>query len=252
MIRSILYAWHVFAYYFSWVLFMGFGFFLSVASLPLLPWRARPGLQKKMRALQRGLFRVWTWWFRASGVVRIHWSGFDAPLPPATVYISTHPSVVDAPLLITRLPDTICVAKPGIMSNPALGAAARVAGYVTGTEGVDMVRLVSEKIHAGQSLLVFPEGTRTEAGATMNPFKPGFALIASRANARIQLIVTRVTPGLGARGRPWWRLPDALPLNAHFSLERSWEVTPEKSLAALSAEIEAHALERVRAMRETP
>jgi len=246
MTRFLHHSYYALAYYLSWALFMGFGLLLSVCSLPLLPWRGNAAIERRMRAVQRALFRVWLLWFRASGVLRIHFHGFDTPLTTATVYISTHPTLIDAPLLLARLPDTIGVTKPGVVNHPLIGAAAIMAGFVTGADGIDMLRLVTEKIRAGSSLLIFPEGTRTEPGATLNPFRPGYALIAARANAPIRLIITRSSPGLVTRGRPWWKLPDKLPATLDFTLDREWLPNPAKTTLELNAEIEAHALARLR------
>ncbi len=77
------------------------------------------------------------------------------------------------------------------MRNPAVGPAAVMAGYVRGDAGLDLIRAAAAKVAAGQSLLVFPEGTRTAAGAVVGPMKPGFALIADRAKAPVRLIVIR-------------------------------------------------------------
>ena len=252
--RHLLHIYHAFAYYASWGFFMGAGLLVSVCCLPLLPWRNREGLHKKTRAIQRALFRAWTWWFGASGVLRVVWKNFPAPgapgpaLAPGSVYVSNHPAVLDAPLLLGRLPDCICVVKPAIMRNPALGAAAMTAGFVSGTNDIDMIRAISEKIRAGSSLLIFPEGTRTEPGAILNPFKPGFALIAARAGAPVRLITIRATAGLVTRGRPWWKLPDVLPATIEFTLERAWPGDPAKTAHELSAEIESHT--RARLQRE--
>ncbi len=240
MIPFLKKLYYSLAYYASWGLFMGVGFLLSVCSLPLLPWREREGLHKKMRAVQRGLFRAWIGWFRASGILRITWKNFDEPLASGTVYISNHPALVDAPILLGRLPDSICVVKPAIMSNPALGAAAITAGFVTGSNDVNMIRAVSDKIRAGSSLLIFPEGTRTQPGTTLNPFKPGFALIALRAAAPVRLITVRASAGFVTRGRPWWKIPDVLPATMDFTLDRVWPHDPHKTAAALSSEIEGH------------
>jgi 1-acyl-sn-glycerol-3-phosphate acyltransferase len=54
---------------------------------------------------------------------------------------------------------------------------------------------------------VFPEGTRTDLGAALNPLKLGFALIASRARAPIQIVVIRSSRDFAPRGRAWWRVP---------------------------------------------
>jgi len=295
MTRALHHSYYALAYYLSWALFMGFGLLLSVCSLPLLPWHGNTAIERRMRAVQRALFRVWLLWFRASGVLRIHFHGFDTPAPgsaeiplgrrreappeqpsgsehqrhsansalpdsppsptapapaPGTIFISTHPTLIDAPLLLARLPDTIGVTKPGVVNHPLIGAAAIMAGFVTGADGIDMLRLVTEKIRAGSSLLIFPEGTRTEPGATLNPFRPGYALIAARANAPIRLIITRSSPGLVTRGRPWWKLPDLLPATLDFTLDREWHPDPKKTTVELNAEIEEHALTRLR--REIP
>ena len=57
----------------------------------------------------------------------------------------------------------------------------------------------------GNSLLVFPEGTRTVPGRKLNPLKPGFALIASRARAPVRVIIVRSPPDLVPKGWSWWR-----------------------------------------------
>jgi 1-acyl-sn-glycerol-3-phosphate acyltransferase len=267
MIRAIKSCHYALAYYMSWVFFMGGGLVLSVCSLPLLPWRGNTAVERRMRAVQRVLFRLMIFWFRISGVLRIRFNGFDSPAPPSphaspaapscfapsaspaprahhatgTVYISTHPTLIDAPLLLARLPDTIGVTKPGVINHPLIGAAAIMAGFVTGTDGVDMLRVVTEKIRAGSSLLIFPEGTRTERGAALNPFRPGYVLIASRAAAPVRLVIVRASAGLVTRGRPWWKLPDTLPASIDFTLDREWRPDPAKPAAALNAEIEARA-----------
>jgi len=258
MIRAIKSCHYAFAYYMSWVLFMGVGFVLSVCSLPLLPWRGNAAVERRMRAVQRALFRFWVFWFRASGVLRVRFNGFEALAAPSSasehpaagvVFISTHPTLIDAPLLFARLPDTVGITKPGVINHPMIGAAALMAGFVIGTNDVDMLRVVTEKVRAGGSLLIFPEGTRTERGAMLNSFRPGYALIASRAGAPIRLIITRASAGLVTRGRPWWKLPDTLPASIDFTLDREWPPATEKTTAELNAEIEARAQD---CLRQTP
>jgi 1-acyl-sn-glycerol-3-phosphate acyltransferase len=94
------------------------------------------------------------------------------------------------------------------MRNPTLGPAAVLAEYASGDAGVDLIRDVAERVAAGRSLLVFPEGTRTLSGVKLNPLKPGFALIASRAHVPVRLLVVRGPRDLIPKGWPWWRIPD--------------------------------------------
>ncbi|MDR0901361.1 MAG: 1-acyl-sn-glycerol-3-phosphate acyltransferase [Opitutaceae bacterium] len=232
------------AYYLSWAWFMGGGLLVNLLSLPLLPWRKSPRVNRASRRLVRALFRQWVFWFRASRIVRVTWRGFARPAAaarPGTVFIANHPTLVDAPVLLARLPaDTVCIFKPALMRNPAIGPAAVVGGHFSGDGGIDLVRNLAEQIAGGLSLLIFPEGTRTDAGAALNPLKPGFALIANRAGAAVQLVRIRGSRGFVPRGRAWWRPPAVMPASLEFALDRAWPHDPRKTAAELSAEIEAY------------
>jgi 1-acyl-sn-glycerol-3-phosphate acyltransferase len=286
MMRRLTHAWLIAAYYLSWVWFGLGGCVVNLLSLPLLPWRKSPRVNRLARRAVRVLFRQWVFWFRTSRVVRITWRGFArppataapaatapvvattaAPAPattvapvaaapaPATaptsaapaaarrgtVFIANHPTLIDAPLLFARLPaDTVCIFKPALMRNPAIGPAAIVGGHASGAGGIDLVRDLAERIAGGLSLLIFPEGTRTDAGAVLNPLKPGFALIANRAGAAVRLVRIRSSRGLVPRGRAWWKPPAVLPATLEFALDREWPHDPQKPAAALTAEIEAY------------
>jgi 1-acyl-sn-glycerol-3-phosphate acyltransferase len=101
-----------------------------------------------------------------------------------------------------------------------------------------LIRKVAEKVAKGQSLLVFPEGTRTETGTAFGAFTPGYALIAERAKAAVQLIVIKASADLVPRGRPWWRQPKILPARAELSLDRRWEYDPARRTRDLTGEVE--------------
>jgi 1-acyl-sn-glycerol-3-phosphate acyltransferase len=129
------------------------------------------------------------------------------------------------------------------MRNPAIGPAAIVAGFVAGDAGVDLIRTAAGKVAKGRSLLIFPEGTRTAIGEALGTLRSGFALIALRAQAPVQLVVIRSTDHLVRKGRPWWRLPKVLPAHIVVSLDRRWEHDPSRHAAALTAEVTTRLLE---------
>lgn len=242
--RALQRAYYIAAYYLSWGLFFGVGIPFNILCLPLLILPRRNA--RAMRRTLRGLFDFWMRWFHSSGVVRIAWHGFNAPLTPGTVYIANHPTLIDAPILLSRVPDAICIFKPALMRNPAVGPATILAGYAAGNPGVDMIREVAGKIAAGQSLVIFPEGTRTEPGQPLNALKPGFALIAARAKAPVQLLVIRAPGDLVPRGRPWWRPPCHAPSPVTITLDSRWEHDPARSPQALTDAVTARLLDRLR------
>ncbi len=240
MLRMLRNVWLPFAYYLSWVWFGLGGLALNVACIPLLllPNRERHG--PRARAVTRWLFNFWQQWLHASKVVRVDWTGFDRPLPTDVIYVANHPGIMDAPLLLARLPDTVCIFKPAMLRNPFLAPTALACGYVSaGTNGIDLIRNSVDRVNAGQSLLIFPEGTRTAANAVLNPLKSGFALIARRAGRPVQLIYVRTSPNLGSKSLPWWHLP-TLPGRIEFVLGELIPAEEIESPAAFADRVAAH------------
>jgi 1-acyl-sn-glycerol-3-phosphate acyltransferase len=239
MKRALRRSYFVMVYYASWGVFFIVGVALNLVCLPLLllPRRAERG--PTTRLVIRSLFDGWLKWMHFTRVVAVVWRGFDGvPLPAGVVYIANHPTLVDAPFLLARLPDSICIFKPTLMRNPSIGPAALMAGYPSGEVGVDLIRDTAERVANGRSLLIFPEGTRTEPGTILGSCKPGFALIASRARAPVQLIVVRASPDLATRGRPWWPAPVVLPGRVEFTLDQCWRFDATRSASELTAQVE--------------
>lgn len=238
MTSRIRRSWLVLLYYLSWALFGAVGLLLNLGCLVLTLLPRRQALEPAMRGVIRHLFTAWLAWLHVSGITKVTWRGFDAPLARGTVYVANHPSIVDATVILARLPDAVCIFKPSLMRNPAIGPAAVMAGYVRGDTGLDLIKAAGAKVAAGQSMLVFPEGTRTAPGTVLGKMQPGFALIAAQARAPVRLMVVRSSPELGARGRPLWPAPTVLPCWVEVTLDRAWEFERGRSAAELTQCVE--------------
>jgi 1-acyl-sn-glycerol-3-phosphate acyltransferase len=244
MMRRITRLRYAAIYYVSWGVFGSVSLLLNLVCMALmvLPRRGEHG--RSVRAAIRRLFAGWLAWLHASRLINVGWRGFEGrELESGTVYVANHPTLIDATIILARLPDAICIFKPALMRNPAIGTAAAMAGYVRGDAGLDLIRAAAAKVAAGQSLLVFPEGTRTAPGTAVGPMKPGFALIAGRAKAPVTLMVIRATPGLVARGSPWWRVSPILPASVEVTLDRTWPHEPGRSATELTRSVEARICE---------
>ncbi|MBC8011512.1 MAG: 1-acyl-sn-glycerol-3-phosphate acyltransferase [Burkholderiales bacterium] len=228
--------WLPAAYYLSWFLFGVGGLALNLACAPflLLPDRERFG--PRARAAILWMFDLWLRWMHASGCVDVIFHGFDRPLPRGVVYVANHPSLADALFLLARLPDTACIFKPALLRNPFIAPAALLGGYVAGDAGVDGIRAAATRVSTGCSLLIFPEGTRTVPGETLNPLRPGFALIARRAHAPVQLIHVRSSPLMARKDHPWWKVPP-LPGRYEFTLGELLPADTDLSASALADHI---------------
>ena len=194
-------------YYGTLLLFGAGGFELCLLGL-LVGWL--PANERTERFFQRLIQRhlaFFHWWCDVTRLVHVRYRGFERWPRGGLVLAANHPAMIDITCLLARLPGAVCIFKPAIRRNPVLGAAARRAGYLGSDGGHDLVRHAAEKVAAGHTLIVFPEGTRTPPGGALLAFKPGFVLIARRARAPIQLVRITTDSDLLTKGCAWWRLP---------------------------------------------
>ncbi len=167
---------------------------------------------------------------------------------PGLIVVANHPSLLDALLLVARLPRGACIMKAELMGNAFLGAGARLARYIRNDSPRRLVRRAVEELEAGGQLLVFPEGTRTTQ-PPVNTFRPGVTLIAKRARAPIQTVfIDTDSPYLG-KGWPLWRLP---PLPIVFSLRLGERFAPQDDSDALLARLAAYYAAGVRPRQPAP
>lgn len=229
----------VVGYYFTLGIFGAGGLLLSAVSFLA---GAVPATDDTERFFQRVLHRhcaAFVWWTGFARLFQVRYHGLAALSRPhhGLVLVANHPSLTDITSLLARVPETLGVFKPAIRRNPVLGAAARRAGYLASDGGHDVIRHVAEKLTAGHTVIIFPEGTRTSPGTTLLPFKPGFVLMARRAGVPIQLVRIACSRPVLGKGRAWWKFPP-LPAQVDLTIGPRLYVAPAAGTAAASAEIE--------------
>ncbi len=156
-------------------------------------------------------FRWTLWVMRATGVVRVDLSPLDALRDERSLVVaSNHPTMMDAVLLVSRLPRVVCITKASLWDNPFLGGGVRLAGYVRNDVPLPMIRRAAEALREGRQLMVFPEGSRT-ARPPVDRFTRGFAVAARAAGAPVQTVLIEADSSYLRKGWPLFRRPD-LPL----------------------------------------
>ena len=114
----------------------------------------------------------------------------NLPLDRAAVYCSNHQSNVDPPMLFTALhPRMHILYKHEIDQIPVLARAFRMGGFIpidrrNKESAMRSIEKGAESIRAGNSFLIFPEGTRSKTDE-MLPFKKGGFVMAIKAGAPI-------------------------------------------------------------------
>lgn len=201
---------------------------------PLLPRATGRRIGRMMIARGYGAF----WRLAAfTAMMRLEAEPLDALRDePGLVVVANHPSMLDALMLVARLPKSACIMKASLVRNPLLGPGARLARYIRNDSAYGMVHTAVKDLREGGQLVMFPEGTRTTR-APVNPFHASFTLIAKRARAPIQTVfIDTDSPYLG-KGWPLWRLP---PLPIVFRVRMGRRFAPRPDHVALQREIEAY------------
>ena len=151
------------------------------------------------------------------------------------IVAANHPSLLDAVMIVSRLPNAVCVMKASLLDNILFGSAARLAGYIRNDAPLEMILKAREELRRGAQLVIFPEGTRTTQ-FPVDACQPIIGLISGRAGVPVQsLLIEFSTPYLG-KAWPLFRRP-ALPLSFRIRLGRRFP--PPADIVAFSAELEA-------------
>jgi 1-acyl-sn-glycerol-3-phosphate acyltransferase len=215
----------------------------NLVALVLHPLLSRAtGLRVGRAGISRG-YRLFWFVARASGLLQMDARALR-PLADerGLIIVANHPSLLDALMLVARLPRSACVMKASLVRNPLLGPGARLARYIRNDTPHQMMRLAIDDLRAGGQLVMFPEGTRT-THAPLNPFQGGFALIARRAGVPVQTVFIDTTSPYLAKGWPLWRLP---PVPIEFSVRLGRRFEPGRDVAATVQEIERYMAAGVR------
>jgi 1-acyl-sn-glycerol-3-phosphate acyltransferase len=209
----------------------------NLGAFALVPFLSRATGRRVGRAAIATGYRGYWRFTGLFGMLRLQADALDALRDEeGLVIVANHPSLLDAMVLVARLPKSACVMKASLMRNPFLAAGALLARYIPNDSAHGMVRQAVADLRAGGQLVMFPEGTRT-VRAPINPLQPGFALIAKHAKVPIQTVfIDTRSPYLG-KGWPLWRLP---PLPTVFSVRVGRRFEPQADHEALTREIEAY------------
>lgn len=229
--------------YERWAMVVGLGS-LALVCLSWLPFAAvlhpilprHAGQRLGRLAIMVG-FRIYLHILTLLCACRFDLSELDTLRDETSLIIApNHPSLLDAVLVASRLPNAACVMKASLLDNLLFGAGARMARYIRNDSAHRMVKRGCRSLQEGSQLVLFPEGTRT-VDFPLNPLGQTTGLIARRARAPVQTVLLEFsTPYLGKRW-PLWR-PPVLPLTCRARLGRRF--APPDDHTAFTRELERY------------
>ena len=133
-----------------------------------------------------GCARLWSWLILATTGVSVDVKGLDRLVPGKTyIFVSNHQSIYDTPVMFSSLPYQLrIIAKDSLGNFPFLGWHLRRTGHLLvdrrNPDRAGILRRWKALVDQGLSLIIFPEGTRSQTGR-VGIFKAGSFLMAIEA-----------------------------------------------------------------------
>jgi 1-acyl-sn-glycerol-3-phosphate acyltransferase len=199
--------------------------------VPASTARRRARVRRTLGAALRWFARV----MRAVGVLAYQLEGVAQLGRPGQMILANHPTLIDVVFLLGFAPSSSCIVKQALWDNPFTRGPLLAAGYVSNSPTDLMIEGAATALREGQSVIIFPEGSRTVPGQPLH-FHRGAAAIAMRAATVVTPVFIRcVPPTLGKRD-PWYRIPNR---RANFSLRVGADIDPEPFRRGVSGPIAA-------------
>ncbi|HSS49933.1 MAG TPA: lysophospholipid acyltransferase family protein [Thermoanaerobaculia bacterium] len=153
-----------------------------------------------------GIMRIWSNGLLAASMVRVE-ANYNPGLEAGRSYIflSNHQSLYDIPVLLATCPGQVrMMAKRGLFQIPIFGWGLWAGGFIPvdradRSTARQSFASAAERLRAGTSIALFPEGTRAPTD-TLLPFQRGGFLLALKSGLPIVPVGIRGTRAVRLRG----------------------------------------------------
>ncbi|MDO4907349.1 1-acyl-sn-glycerol-3-phosphate acyltransferase [Neisseria sp.] len=238
--KTLDYYRRFFATLFGFVLFGVFGVLFKIVLLPytLKSTRNDTARQMKARRLIGGVWRRFVGYLVWSRVLSVNFNGLEKLGRPGQLVLANHPSLLDVVLLVGHVPEINCIVKKDLLGNPSMKSQILASGYIPNDESLEMMEEVDAVFKSGQSLLIFPEGSRTGWDGQIKLHR-GAVSIGLRSAAVITPVVIKMNPPNFKKGQPWYKIP---PRTIHYEITVGSDINPQDWLAEKPLPIAARRL----------
>ena len=210
---------------------------LGLIVFPLLQLVPAPQVRRRLRA-RRTLGAALRWFarvMRAVGVLAYELHGAERLGRPGQMILANHPTLIDVVFVLGFAPSSSCIVKQALWNNPFTRSPLLAAGYVSNSPTDLMIDGAATALREGQSVIIFPEGSRTVPGQPLH-FHRGAAAIAMRAATVVTPVFVRCRPPTLGKSDPWYRIPHRRP---SLSLRVGADIDPEPFRGGVSGPIAA-------------
>lgn len=208
-LRTDFYHWRLLATGFCFTAFGLGGVVLGLAIAPLLGlfvWN-RERRERSVRVLVHLSFRTFIGLMHGLGVLTYEVRGRQHLSEPGQLVIANHPTLIDVIFLVACIPNAVCVVKEELMRSLGVGLLLRRAGYIgNAADPQTSLNACVEALHAGATLVMFPEGSRSIPGSSPR-LRRGAAYVALAAQKELTPVHISCKPSTLTKSERWYDIP---------------------------------------------
>ncbi len=185
---------------------------VSVAVFPLIRLTSpnKHATRRRVRRVLLFFYRLLIGMGRGLGMISVEMRGFQRLEAPGQLVVANHPSLIDMLLIGCWTPQMDCIVKDALLRQPFLRTVVRWADFIPNAAPRHLIENCVATLRAGNSLLVFPEGTRSVPGQALR-MKRGAAHIALAANCDLLPVTIVCHPSSLTKTDVWYRVPQRRP-----------------------------------------
>jgi len=220
---------------------------VSLTVFPLIHLTS-PNRDVRRRRVRRCLlffYRLLLGLGRVLGMISYEMHGFERLAAPGQLVVANHPSLIDMLLIGSSVPQMDCIVKDALLRQPFLRTVVRWADFIPNAAPQHLIENCVATLRAGNSLLVFPEGTRSVPGQALK-MKRGAAHIALAARCDLLPVTIVCNPSSLTKTDVWYRVPRRRPhwcLSVGEPIRLASLVVPGESESRSARRITAHLVE---------
>lgn len=208
-------AWRLFGTGLSFTVFGVGGLTLAVFVFPAISIFSRDEKSRTLRArwMVNRSYRSFLWMMHGLGV-------FDFDIDPecrdkfkaadGLIVVANHPTLIDVVQLLAQVEQGNCIVKRALWNNPFLGGVVRATNYISNDDSEELLARCVEVLKNGETLVIFPEATRTVPGEPMH-LRRGAARVALAAKVPMQMVHISCTPPTLTKAEHWYQIPPRRP-----------------------------------------
>lgn len=213
MMKRLNWLWRLAMTGLCFVLFGAGGLLLSLVWFNLLLIVQRDAAARRLLARRSiaASFRLFLSIARRIGVLDYRVDNLNALRGDnGCLVVANHPTLIDYVILASVMPETDCLVKSALLRNPFVSGAIRAADYLINSQADALLPACQQRLAQGDTILIFPEGTRTRPGETMT-LQRGAANIAVRCGSDLRIVVIHCSEHLLDKTSRWYDVPPEKP-----------------------------------------